>query len=118
MKTKRVTFTNSDGDEVVADFPAEWEICGDCQGEGKTYLGWAAKDQPAFTAEDFAYEGPDFYEDYMSGAYDSTCPVCNGDGKVLILKQGSGPLWDEYVEWVREEAHYQAICEAERRFGC
>lgn len=73
-------------EEKEADFPAKWVICGDCQGEGTTYLGWAAKDQPAFTAEDFDYEGPDFYEDYMSGHYDRECPECHGQGKVLEIE--------------------------------
>lgn len=115
---KTVTFINSDGDEVVADFPAEWEICGDCRGDGKTYLGWAAKDQPAFTSQDFYEEGPDFVEDYFAGNYDRECPECRGSGKVLCILRGSGPLWDEYEAWVREEAHYQAMVEAERRMGC
>jgi len=111
-------------EEREVEFPAEWEICEDCRGKGTTYLGWAARDQPAFTAEDMAYEGPDFMEDYMTGAYDSQCPECNGSGKVKVIDSKaveSNPelnkLYKAYIESVEQDAYYDAISRAERAMG-
>lgn len=109
-------------DEISADFPAENVVCYDCRGEGTTYLGWAAKDQPAFTAEDFDYEGPDFVDDYFSGRYDGTCPACNGNKVVLeivekLISDKDKPLWEAYQEHLEMEHAHWAECEAERRMG-
>lgn len=114
------TFYNDKGDEEVIKFPTKWEICDDCQGNGTTYLGWASRDQPAFTREDFDREGPDFFEDYMSGAYDKECPACKGSGKVKVIDEAQCKLEDlkRLHDAEREEAEYQAICEMERRMGC
>jgi len=110
--------------EKVVEFPAKWAICYDCQGEGTTYLGWAAKDQPAFTQEDFDYEGPDFYEDYMGGRYDAQCPACHGEGKVKEIDEkavAKNPELkahlNEHHEALRASAEIDAEMAAERRMG-
>ena len=112
--------------EEKFDLPAKWEICLDCGGDGKTYLGIAAEHQPAFTREDFDYEGPDFYEDYMRGRYDAQCPGCKGSGKVKVIdeeminkgtdqsRKQALAAWRTHCE---EEAEYQAEVAAERRMG-
>lgn len=113
-------------EEIEVDFPSVWEICGDCQGNCTTYLGWAAKDQPAFTSEDFYQEGPDFYEDYMNGRYDAQCPGCKGTGKVKVIDEKTlqnttnkwlKAMYEEYLSNLKAEYEYQAICAAERRMG-
>lgn len=111
-------------DTINVDFPSVWEICSDCRGEGKTYLGWAAKDQPAFTREDFDYEGPDFYEDYMNGRYDAQCPICKGTGKVKIIDEKAvnrnkrlKVLYAAHMADLKAEYEYQATIAAERRMG-
>lgn len=107
--------------DVEHEFPAHYEVCYDCSGRGTTYLGWTTKDQPAFTREDFDYEGPDFFEDYMSGFYDRPCPTCEGQRVVAEINENlrgrDQIISAAYEEWAKDEAHFQAICEAERRMG-
>lgn len=73
-----VTFYTDEGDEVVLDLPARWEICGDCEGEGKSsaYLG-------ALTEDVRADWHPDELDDYLRGRYDRACECCKGSGRVL-----------------------------------
>ena len=107
-----------------AEFPAKWVICYDCQGTTTTYLGWASKDQPAFTQEDFAYEGQDFQEDYMEGRYDRQCPGCKGSGKVKEINETViaadsplGALLKQYHKHLECEAETAAEYAAERAVG-
>jgi len=65
--------------EIGVDLPATWEICPACQGAGQSsaHLG-------AITQDDWENDwSEDMQEDYLSGAYDCTCPTCGGSGKVL-----------------------------------
>ena len=123
MPAKIVTLENDEGEEFEAELPTKWEICGDCRGEGKTYLGWRAKDQPAFTAEDFDREGPDFREDYFSGRYDKDCPACSGTGKVLEVDEAACKASGKYSEFVlyeqiqQSDREYERDCELERCYG-
>lgn len=131
-QTKTVTFyveehpiTGEDIDdcEFSFTFPAEYVVCYDCRGTGKTYLGWSASEQPAFTQEDFAYEGPDFQEDYFSGNYDKQCPECHGQRVVLEIEEkffteeqkAFYKLYQEHQQCIHDS---WAESEAERRFGC
>tara|TARA_Y100000593_G_C4249652_1_gene306481 strand:+ start:231 stop:707 length:477 start_codon:yes stop_codon:yes gene_type:complete len=111
-------------DEGDVEFPAQWVICYDCNGNGTTYLGWASKDQPAFTREDFDYEGPDFYQDYMSGQYDAQCPGCRGSGKIKEIDEGAikpnTPLsfkLKQYLDDLDCQGQMNAVYAAERRMG-
>jgi len=115
--------TRNSYDEFEWEFPAVNEVCGCCNGTGTTYLGWNNADQPAFTSEDFEMEGPDFREDYMSGAYDKTCPECNGNNVVLEIDHGHLSDADKlvlksYESYLQGEYEYQQECAAERRMGC
>lgn len=122
---KKVLYDAEIEEEVEVEFPAKWVVCPDCRGEGTTYLGWPAKDQPAFTREDFEYEGPDFYEDYMEGRYDKDCPNCKGRTTVKevdeqFIRHKGGDLlskYNIYLNDLREEAEYQKMVEMERRMG-
>jgi len=112
-----------DDDEFKVTFPAEFAVCPDCAGTGTTYLGWSAGEQPAFTAEDFAYEGPEFVEDYFSGAYDRQCPECKGQRVVLevvekFFTEEQKLFWKLYQEHLDGLHEMWAEMEAERRFGC
>jgi hypothetical protein len=113
MKMKTPTLICDDGTEV--ELPSRWEICGRCRGEGKSsaYLG-------AFTQSDMDEAGPEFLEDYVSGAYDRACDRCDGTGKVRRvdwskLTRAQRKAWNEQV---RDERDYAAEVEAERRMGC
>jgi Zn finger protein HypA/HybF involved in hydrogenase expression len=107
-------------DEVIeVELPATREKCETCDGTGSTYLGWAAKDQPAFTDEDFAREGPDFKSEYVTGKWNQTCPECKGNKIVLMIGENPGcKLTEAYREDLQMEAEHQAEIDAERRMGC
>lgn len=121
----QIEFTHEDeeGVEEVLKLPAKWVVCGDCEGKGKTYLGWTSSQQPAFSQEDFEQEGPDFREDYMSGAYDRDCPTCAGRTTVLVPDESREKdekhkrAFELYRAKEKSEREYQAECAAERRAG-
>jgi hypothetical protein len=55
----------------------KWQICPECDGEGKVV-------HPAcsvWTADDRA-EDPDGFEEMLQGTYDVICATCHGSGKV------------------------------------
>lgn len=56
--------------------PGHWVICSTCDGHGKH-----SRNLGAFTQEDWEQESYEFKEDYLAGAYDSTCEECGGSGK-------------------------------------
>lgn len=111
----------SDG-EFSFSFPAQNIVCPCCNGTGSTYLGWHNSEQPSFTSEDFGREGPDFYEDYMSGRYDRKCPECKGRNVVAeivpdyIPKKHMG-VWEAYCKDMEALAYHYAEQAAERRMG-
>ena len=131
MSTKLVSFYVEEhpitgeliDDMLTVELPAHNEVCPDCRGEGTTYLGWRAKDQPAFTREDFDEEGPDFYYDYMNGEYNKMCEGCEGrrvvkEVDVLNEKHPKYLLYKAYMAHEEDEAHYRSLCDFERRMGC
>ena len=71
-------------------------ICPICEGDGSHVN--PAIDAQGLTAEDFEEGGPEFQEDYMSGAYDVRCKTCKGSGKILTEK------WPEIEERLRDDA--------------
>lgn len=108
--------TGEEGDFIEKiKFPANWEICYDCRGNGKTYLGWRSRDQPAFTMEDFHGEGPDFYHDYTAGNYDACCQGCGGSGKILQIDEEACEK-DSRLKFMLEQHHqYLQGVEEDRR---
>lgn len=101
--------------------PLKWGICENCDGEGR-HIHNAFREE-AFTVYDAEREGLDFEEEvgYMqSGAYDVTCDVCHGTGKVKV------PDWRRMTEeqrrlvneWIQDELDFEATCRAERMMGC
>jgi len=124
MSKFEFTYEDEDGVETTVKFPAKWEVCGCCNGNGTTYLGWASRDQPAFTSEDFAEEGPDFAEEYFGGHYDKPCPECNGRTTVKVIDEDActtpelKEALDAYHERQEDDAAYDRECRAERDFGC
>lgn len=96
-------------------YPAKWDICGACDGEGASsaYLG-------AFTSNDLHDLGDEFIEDYFAGIYDRACEECGGTGKLLVPDESR--LTDKLREQLyRDRLAYRecrAIEAAERRMGC
>lgn len=112
--TVRVTMSDPDGDEMVVDFPAKFEVCGTCEGRGKHVN--PNIDRNGISSEDFA-EDPDFEESYFAGHYDQTCNECGGLRVVHAIdtaalsasQQVELALWEEEQEeragYDREDAY-------------
>lgn len=94
--------------------PKRKVLCPQCRGTGRSclYLG-------SYTQSEMDEQGPDFYEDYMSGAYDRTCDTCGGANVVDEANEDamSVEMLEEWMDWVQDAYSYRAECEAERRMG-
>lgn len=89
-----------------ARYPAHWEICPHCQGNGSSsaYLG-------AFSREEFDHEfSYEEQEAYFNGEYDRPCEECEGQGKRLVLNE------DELTDEQREELQSYYDYKAELRY--
>jgi len=110
---KQIGFYNDD-EEFVA-VPHLWDICPCCNGNGTEcgYLG-------SFSSEDMSDAGPDFADDYFSGAYDRQCDGCEGAGKVMYPDYAKmTPAMATAYRLERQiDADMRAEEAAERRFGC
>lgn len=96
-------------------YPARWEICYRCQGEG-SHDAW----EGGMTADEFNEQGPEFAEDYFAGRYDRACTECGGSGKNLVPDplRMTAPQLEELERYYVMEAEDRAIAAAERRAGC
>lgn len=115
MATIKYIYIDDEGFDVEGNYPAHWEICQSCYGEGTT----TSHIEPVgggFTSSEWAeacYDNPDFAEDYFSGKYDRPCPRCDG-GKVLVPDLDSWPdeakkSWIEKEEYEAEERAAQRM---------
>ena len=74
-------------------------------------------DSGGLTQEDFDYAGPEFEDAYKSGAYDITCPAC--DGRNVIPKVTFPEDVQKCVtEWENDEAEYRQQQLWELQMGC
>lgn len=103
------------GDE---EFPAKWEICSRCRGEGH-------HGNPAFdgTTTEWWLEGDpdgDDLQAYIEGQFDVPCedPDCE-NGKVLVADTDSmsDEQRKEWYQWSQEEAEYRQQVRMERMMG-
>ena len=117
MATFSWSYTDENGEEVDVELPARWDICSTCYGEGRHSL---AIDGHGISEEERERDwDPESWADYLAGEYDSPCQDCKSNGKVLVVDvEALEPdLAKRYEEHLCEEATYQALCRAERRFG-
>lgn len=117
--TKKISYTDEEGDTIEVDLPAHYGVCPRCNGEGRHTD--PAIDGNGLDANDFA-EDPDFKEDYFSGVYDITCEECKGLRVVAAVDEDS--LTEEqkqhlqrYYEDLRSLHEIDAQMAAERRMG-
>lgn len=112
--TMHFTLDREEGEMLI---PADYVVCGICDGRGK-YVN-PSIDSNGISQEDFDND-PDFREDYFSGMYDVVCGCC--DGKRVapeIAWERLKPEDKRYLEqWFDDERAYQAECEMERKMGC
>lgn len=96
------------------DLPSKFEVCPRCEGHG-SHDCW----EGGMTAAEFAEQGPEFAEDYRSGAYSTTCETCGGRRVVEVLDRGLCPpdllaRYDTLQAELAGLAHMEAM---ERRYG-
>lgn len=65
--------------------PFRWTTCDLCYGKGKVVN--PSIDCGGLTRDDIDHD-PGFEEDYFSGLYDITCPLCNGIRVVPVQIEG------------------------------
>lgn len=111
MKIKYLPYGREDEAIVL---PAKYEVCGRCMGKG-VHDCW----EGGMTGDEMAEQGPEFFEDYMSGMYDKRCDECKGDRVILVPDRARAPkkLLAEYDRHQQWEADYQAEVAHERRMG-
>jgi len=99
-------------EEAYVPYPAKWEICGGCNGNGH-YVN------PSIDGNGLSDEmqsDPDFMEDYYAGSYDVTCESCCGSGKIFVPATEEGERAVNAM--LRAAAYSRAEQAAERRMGC
>lgn len=110
-----LTFSIGEDDMVI---PAKYAVCDNCEGKG-TQVN-PNVDGNGLTQEDFDEQGPDFFDDYMSGVYDIPCLECHGMRVVLVADENR--LTDEqksaYYQHLDEEYSWEQEAYAERMAGC
>lgn len=82
--TRTIQFGYDENDEPLK-WPAVWEICSRCHGEG-THVN-PSIDGNGIAAEEFAQWDEADQRMYLEGGYDVTCHECNGEGKVLEIDE-------------------------------
>ncbi|GJE54541.1 hypothetical protein [Methylobacterium thuringiense] len=112
-KIRQPHITTDEGNIVL--LPFKFEICSCCSGHGKSsaYLG-------AYTSDEMADQGPDFFDEYMAGTYDRTCDACDGDGKAMVADYSR--MTAQQIQTLEDDERFDAedaaYSEAERRMGC
>lgn len=84
MATITITLEDDDGNEVEHELPAEYTVCPCCRGNGSIVN--PNVDGNGLTQEDFD-QNPGFFEDYMGGVYDVSCPECRGERVVQVIDE-------------------------------
>lgn len=101
--------------EDPVELPSKFEVCWRCEGKG-VHDCW----EGGMTGDEMAEQGPEFFEDYMNGVYDTRCTVCNGLRVIEVIdrERCNKELLRMYDEQEQELADMRAMEEAERRMGC
>jgi hypothetical protein len=109
----KYTLYDEDGSEEV-ELPSHYEVCPRCEGKG-SHDCW----EGGMTGDEMAEQGPDFFEDYMSGMYDAKCTVCKGLRVVEVVDRDrlSPDLLARFDKAEDERRGMEAEMEMERRLG-
>ena len=124
MMTIEVEIRDADGEVMeVVSLPAVHIVCPDCEGHG-TVLN-ASMRHHAYTQEEFDQFSDEEKEEYFKqgGAYDVTCPTCNGRNVVKVVdrdrmmsdrQRAALKKLDADAE---DDAAYERLCRMERMMG-
>lgn len=113
---------DDEGCDLEVTLPGTAAVCSKCDGTG-THVNEAI-DGNGISTEDWERDWDDESKAaYFDGAYDVTCTECNGArievnvDEAACKRQGLEKELEEYYAYLREDAEYEALCEAERRMG-
>lgn len=106
----------TDDEGVEIELPTCWEICPECNGEGKHSH---AVDGNGITSSEWEEWDDEDREFYFRGGYDKICEVCHGSGKIAVvdtehLSPEHAELWAAYQQDLAEAEAYERM---ERRMG-
>lgn len=110
-----IELDDEDGSTETVKLPSKMEVCPRCDGRG-VHDCW----EGGMTGDEMAEQGPDFFEDYMSGTYDTQCTECKGRNVVEVIDRDRTPpdLLARYDAQQKELADMYAMEAMERRMGC
>lgn len=100
--------------ETILEVLTRYEVCGMCEGHATVVN--PSIDAGGLTHEDMYERGPEFEEEYFSGAYDIQCPKCKGI-RVVPHLQFSKEIQSRVDEWYQDQHDDAATVAAERRMG-
>lgn len=119
----KVTYYNSEGEEVEVELPSKNEVCGRCEGHG-THLNPSIGSY-AYSAEEFDESFPteeDKAEYFRRGGmYDVTCETCKGKNVIQVVNEDACTTEEQkghlksYKKHLEEQEEYERECRAERR---
>lgn len=89
-----------DGHNGVLEMQTETEVCGMCHGSAKVID--PKYDAGGLTREDIEEDPEWFYDSYMGGDCDITCPSCGGMRVVFMPKFTDEKLGEAIARWVHE----------------
>jgi LSD1 subclass zinc finger protein len=107
-------------DLIEYKLPTHKEVCPRCRGRG-THDGPGFDN--GFTMQDvdewYGPDGDEFLRDYMNGAFDVRCEVCNGANVVDVVDEDSmsPEILKQYQEWMESYYDTEAIERQERMMG-
>ncbi len=123
-----VSVTDDEGDEQEYTFPAMWEVCSDCEGDGKELI--EGLKGVAFTESEFkeCFEADEDRAAYFNSKshYHVPCSACKGRTTVKVVNEAALSAaqllsFREYQEVKdrndKEEAYFCRCEAAERRMG-
>lgn len=98
-------------------YPAKWEICSRCDGEG-THVN-PSIDGHGISAHDEIWDDEEFHHNYFSGVYDVQCYDCGGAGKQLVVDEDActPEQLEEVIEHYQSEYEYEQMSRMERMYG-
>ncbi len=116
----KMVIINRDGDEITSYFPAKFEVCSRCSGNGSIVN--PSIDGNGISQEQFN-EDPEFEEAYFAGAYDIPCPHCEGKRVEPVIDISACTYAQKRLLVLqRQHEKFEHECwlesEAERKIGC
>lgn len=94
--------------------PSKFVVCGRCEGRG-VHDCW----EGGMTGDEMAEQGPEFFDDYMDGVYDTRCTECNGLRVIEAINVERVPpaLMGKFVESEKRRQEYESELYYERQMA-